>query len=122
MIICEELEKEVRAALELIHAQFMLHQIRLEKGVFYFQWVHSESEPSRHPTKAVSKRLYLVYVKDLTALDKYNQVMPTARRKVQYHKDTLTKTFYQLILAHARLKIKEKLHTEICSCRIQLDM
>ena len=82
MIICEELEKEVRAALELIHAQFMLHQIRLEKGVFYFQWVHSESEPSRHPTKAVSKRLYLVYVKDLKVRDKHNYMMSTTQRKV----------------------------------------
>lgn len=65
-----ELEKEVQTALELIHAQFMLHQINLEKGVFYFQWVHQEGELTRHPTKSANKRLYLMYVKDLDVRDK----------------------------------------------------
>ena len=65
MSLSEEIEKEVRTALELIHAQFMIQNKKLDKGVFYFQWVHAEDSELREPTKPVSKRLYLVQVKDL---------------------------------------------------------
>ena len=34
--IAEDIEKEVKTALLLIHAQFKLHQINVESGTFYF--------------------------------------------------------------------------------------
>ena len=121
-IAADELEGEAQTAIRLIRAQFMLHQLRLESGTFFFQWVHQEKEATREPTKVVAKRLYLVYAKDLKVTDKNNIRLDLPKRVVEHHQDYLTQHFKKLIKAHSDLKFRERKHTEVCSCKIQIDL
>ena len=90
----------------------------MDRGTFYFQWVSLEEGPTRDAAKPIEKRLYLVYVKDLVARDSAEKSMPLPRRPIPYHRDVLTQHFTNLIWAHAELKVKERNHTGICSCKI----
>ena len=108
--------------MHLVNAQLKLHQIQLEKGVFYFQWVHQEQELTRDPIKPIDKLLYLVYCKDLVVRDRFKSLIDLPKRDVQYRRDVLSQHFYELILEHAKLKLKEPDHNSVCSCQIQLDL
>ena len=76
----------------------------------------------REPNKTVSKQLYLVFVKNLVVVDRNSYNVPLPMRPLAYYKDTLTRHFTQLIRAHADLKMKERNHTDVCSCDIQIDL
>lgn len=65
---------------------------------------------TRDPTKPIEKILYLVYTKDLIVRDRYKEKINLPKRKVVYHRDVLTQHFYNLVLEHARLKLREQDH------------
>ena len=121
-VIAEELDREVRTTMHLINAQFKLHQMQIERGTFYFQWVHCEPAFTRDPTRPIQKLLYLVYCRDLVVYDRFKSLIKLPQRNVEYRRDVLTQHFYEQILDHARLKVREADHTSFCSCQIQIDL
>lgn len=115
----EELEKEVRAAIELIHAQFQIQNKSLEGGTFYFQWVHSEPSEMREPIRPISKRLHLIQVKGLNVINRQGKDEPIPKQRICMYKDSLTRHFYDLIWEHELSLYDEgENHSQVCSCQI----
>ena len=61
-------------------------------------------------------------MKDLSVRDSKSKKIQLPNRAVQYHKDVLTQHFYNQIYNHGELQVKEKNHTNSCSCKIQMDL
>ena len=116
--MANELYRDVRTAVHLIHAQFMVHQLQLRKGTFYFQWVHREPGQTREPTKPIDKLLYLVYAKDLEVRNALGRLIELPKHSIGYHRDSLSLYFYNMILEHAKLKYTEPNHSTACSCQV----
>ena len=93
----------------------------MEKGTFYFQWVHNEDSITREPWKHIDKNLYLVYVKDLHIKNRRMNNLPVPKRIIQYRPDELSKHLYSLVLAHANLVFYEPNHLQLCNCKVQID-
>ena len=103
----------------MIQAQFRLNNIILDKGTFYFQWVHTGSEAKRDPRKPIQKMLYLIFVKDLTCWDDDLQRRSFGlNNRMTFFKDSLSSHFYRMVLEHHELGMTEANHTALCACKV----